>query len=400
MTDEEPAASRVIVVLHYGVFGGPHNRFLNIHAPLADVGVALTVVLPSEEGDAAGRFNDAGVPVMRLELGRVRARPDPRLQLRLLRGFLADVNRLERLIKAERADAVILAGLANPHAAIAADRLGVPVIWQIVDSRVPAPAKQILMRSVRKRSDCAMFWGRRIRRMHGGDRLPMPTMLSNSPVDHERFRFSPEARWESRERWGIPQDAPVIGMVANLNPQKGVEYFVRAAAIVLHEVSDAHFVVAGTTYTTHADYAARLEREVAALGVSRDQIHFVGARADVENVLAAFDVKVISSVPASEGIPTTALEAMSMGVPVVTTDVGSAAEAVVSGETGFVVPPLSEHAIATRVVALLRDPELRRRMGSAGRERVIAGFAIEHSVEDHLEAFRLARAFRAARRLV
>jgi glycosyltransferase involved in cell wall biosynthesis len=398
MSGGEPAVRRVLVVLHYGTFGGPHNRFANIHAPLAEAGVTLSVVLPDEDGDAAERYQRAGVPTVKIPLGRVRARLDPRLQLRLLKEFVSDVRRLEGLIKSEQADAVILAGLANPHAAIAADRLDVPVIWQIVDSRVPAPARQVLMRSVRKRSDCTMFWGERIRRMHGGDRLPMPTTLSNSPVDHDRFRFSEAARRQTRDEWGVPLDVPVVGSVANLNPQKGIEYLIRAAPAVLREIPDVHFVVAGTRYATHADYARRLERELAELGIPDERFRFVGSRADVENVLAAFDVKVISSVPASEGIPTTALEAMSVGVPVVTTDVGSAAEAVLDGQTGFVVPPLAEGAIAEKVIALLRDAPLRGQLGSAGRDRAIARFGIERSVEDHLEAFRLARSFRDARR--
>jgi len=398
MSGGEPAARRVLVVLHYGTFGGPHNRFANIHAPMAEAGVALTVVLPDEDGDAAERYERAGVPAVKIPLGRVRARLDPRLQLQLLREFVSDIRRLEGLINAQQADAVILAGLANPHAAIAADRLGVPVIWQIVDSRVPAPARQVLMRSVRKRSDCTMFWGERIRRMHGGDRLPMPTTLSNSPVNHSRFQFSEEARRLTRDEWGVPPDAPLVGSVANLNPQKGIEYLIRAAPPVLREIPDAHFVVVGTRYATHADYTQRLERELSELGVPNERFHFVGSRADVENVLAAFDVKVISSVPASEGIPTTALEAMSVGVPVVTTDVGSAAEAVIDGQTGFVVPPLAEGAIADKIIALLRDAPLRRRLGATGRERAIARFGIERSVKDHLEAFRLARSFRESRR--
>lgn len=388
----------MVVVLHFGTFGGPHNRVANLHAPLADRGVELSVVLPLEEGNAAARFASAGVPVTQMPLARMRARLDPRLQWRMLAQYRADVRRLERHLAAERADAVILAGLANPHAAVAGDRIGVPVVWQIVDSRVPAPARRLLMRSVRRRSDCTMFWGERIRRLHGGETLRMPTLLSSSPVDHERFSFSKEARQAAREAWGIPAEAPVVGSVANVNPQKGIEYLIRAAPLVLREVPDAHFVVVGTEYATHRDYAARLRGELDALGIPPARFRFAGSRADVERVLPGFDVKVISSVPASEGIPTTALEAMAVGVPVVTTDVGSAAEAVLDGQTGFVVAPLQEGPLAARVVELLHDPELRRRLGAGGRERAIAHFGIERRVADHLEAFRLARAFREAGR--
>lgn len=397
LSGAEAAVTRVLVVLHYGLFGGPHNRFANIYAPLTEAGVSLTVLLPDEDGDAVDRFERASVPTLTLPLGRLRARLDPRLQLALLRDLRRDVRQLKGAIHKTRADAVLLAGLANPHAAIAGDQLGVPVVWQIVDSRVPSPARQVLMRSVRKRCDCAMFWGERIRSMHGGERLPMPNMLSNSPVDHARFRFSPQARRESRAAWSIPDEAPVVGSIANINPQKGIEYLIRAAPLILNQVPNAHFVIVGSKYSTHPEYAERLGREVEDLQIPAGRFHFLAPRPDVENALAAFDVKVISSVPASEGIPTTALEAMSVGVPVVTTDVGSVAEAVTDGETGFVVPPLSPPSIATRVVELLRDPHLRQRLGSSGRERAIARFGIQRCVDDHLKAFALARSYRDAR---
>jgi len=389
---------RALVVLHYGMYGGPANRYANLHAPLAAVGIDVTVLLPDEDGDAVDRFAARGVPVVTVPLGRLRARPDPRLQLNLLRELRGDIRRIKSVIRATGADAVLIAGLANPHGAIAGDHLGLPVVWQVVDSRVPAPARQVLMRSVRKRADCAMFWGERIRRMHGGEKLSIPTMLSNSPVDHTRFRFSRQARCECRAAWSIPSDAMVVGSIANVNPQKGIEYLIRAAPRILASRPDTHFVVVGSKYSTHSDYVARLDRELQDCAIPPTRFHFVGPQCDTESALAAFDVKVISSVPASEGIPTTALEAMAVGVPVVTTDVGSAAEAVIDQETGFVVPPLTPSAIADRVLELLRDEGLRRRLGAKGRRRAIARFGISRAVDDHLNAFEFARRNRERRR--
>ena len=139
-----------------------------------------------------------------------------------------------------------------------------------------------------------------------------------------------------RAELGIPAGAPLLGLVGNINPQKGVEHFVAAAELVARERPDAWFVVAGARMPTHAAYLQRLEDQIGAAGL-RERVLVLGERADVDAVLAALDVLLITSVPASEGIPTVALEAMATGVPVVTTDVGAAAEAVRDGVTGAVV---------------------------------------------------------------
>jgi glycosyltransferase involved in cell wall biosynthesis len=82
-----------------------------------------------------------------------------------------------------------------------------------------------------------------------------------------------------------------------------------------------------------------------------------------------------------EGMPNVILEAMACGKPAVTTNVGGCAELVVEGETGFLVPPGDEAALAERLLRLLRDPALRRRLGAAARERVQREFSIAAMVE-------------------
>jgi glycosyltransferase involved in cell wall biosynthesis len=81
----------------------------------------------------------------------------------------------------------------------------------------------------------------------------------------------------------------------------------------------------------------------------------------------------------------TVLEAMAMGLPVVATDVPGCREAVVAGETGFLVPPRNVDELVGAIQKLVEDPALRRRMGQAGRARVVQHFAVERIVEQYLE---------------
>ena len=389
---------RVLAVIHYPTYGGPHNQVAGLDDALRRRGIETVALLPDEPGNAAGRLIDAGVETRTMPLARMRMSRDPALQLAMARRLRSDVARLRGAIRREDADLVLLPGLANPQAALAARLEGVPVVWQIVDTRVPGPARRALMAAVRGLADAVMFWGRALERTHVGDRpLDVPAFIAASPVDPARFAPSVEKRATVRAELGIPAEAPVLGLVGNLNPQKGLEHFVAAAERVARERPDAWFVVAGARMPTHAAYLAQVEAQIDAAGL-RERVLVLGERDDVDAVLAALDLLLITSVPASEGIPTVALEAMAAGVPVVTTDVGAAAEAVLDGTTGAVVPPLDPDAIAAAALALLADEPGRAGQGRAGRERVLREFSLDRIAELHATAFGAARDRARARR--
>jgi glycosyltransferase involved in cell wall biosynthesis len=121
-----------------------------------------------------------------------------------------------------------------------------------------------------------------------------------------------------------------------------------------------------------------MEAKAKAMQLSEDVI-FTGIRQDVPNILGLLDVFVLPSL--WEGLPIALLEAMAAGLPVVATAVGGTPEVVVEGETGFLVPPRDPEALAEAILRLLREPDLRRRMGEAGRKRVAEHFSVEQMVQ-------------------
>jgi glycosyltransferase involved in cell wall biosynthesis len=114
-------------------------------------------------------------------------------------------------------------------------------------------------------------------------------------------------------------------------------------------------------------------------------LEVLGERDDVPQLLAGADVFVLSTL--SEGMPISVLEAMAAGVPVVASAVGGIPEVVVDGETGLLVPPRDPDALAEALRTLLADPELRRRLGEAGRRRAQELFDVPRFRRDHLALY-------------
>lgn len=379
----------LLSVIHYPVFGGPHNQALRLTAPLRRAGVETSVLLSDEPGDAAERLWAAGVDVITMPLHRLRATPHPLTQLRFAACFWPEVGAIRTVVRERSIDVVQINGLVNPHGATAAWLEGVPVVWQLLDTRPPMLLRRAIMPLVTRLADVVMSTGRAVGRVHpGAEALGDRLHIFFPPVDPEAFAVEDVDQGAGRAEFGFVPEDLVMGTVGNLNPQKGHEYLIRAAAIARARQANVKLLIVGASYDTHRKYERGLYRLSTELGlvVGRDVV-FAGPRADVRPALAAMDVFVLTSVPRSEGAPTVVQEAMMMGLPVVATDVGAVPEVVEDGVTGYIVPPLDPQAIAKAALRLLRDAVLRESMGSAGRERAVGRFSVERCAQVHLQAY-------------
>lgn len=127
-----------------------------------------------------------------------------------------------------------------------------------------------------------------------------------------------------------------------------------------------------------------MEHEAGRLGL-HERVCFLGARKDVAQRLAQAQMFVLAS--NYEGFPVSLLEAMRAGLPVIASNVGGVPEAVVDGETGFLIPKGDVEALRDRLVRLIQDPELRIKMGAAGRARYEAHFTLEQMLEKTLVVY-------------
>lgn len=201
--------------------------------------------------------------------------------------------------------------------------------------------------------------------------LVIPNGLQLQPADDD-------ARAQLRAKEGLPDDALVFVTAGRLERNKAVDDLLRAFARLLTEVPQGYLIVLGGGPELAA-LAALADR----LGVA-ERVIFLGQVADVAEVLDGADVFVFASL--YEGLPNAVLEAMSAGLPVVTTAVGGIPEVVSDGETGFLVPTRRPEELAERMLRLARDGDLRRRLGGAARERV-GEFTMERMVRSYEELY-------------
>jgi glycosyltransferase involved in cell wall biosynthesis len=164
----------------------------------------------------------------------------------------------------------------------------------------------------------------------------------------------------------------VAGMVAGFRHHKDYGSLVRAAHRVLEKRDDVTFVCVGG--------GPELEG-IRELARGDKRIIFTGKRSDVESIVNAFDIGILSTY--GEGISNSIMEYMAAGKPVVATEGGGTGELVIDGETGFLVPKRSPDRMAEKIEELLGNDELRETMGRLGKERIQGEFSIERMRSEH-----------------
>ncbi|MGH3129782.1 MAG: glycosyltransferase [Gaiellaceae bacterium] len=299
-------------------------------------------------------------------------------ELELRRTFqLGRAWALARLLRRERAD------LLHTHALVAANVLGrlgarlagVPVVAHLHIENHFRPSTRSLLRrldnATARRCARLVAVSEDTRLAYERQGYPAGTI----EVVYNGVELDDEAGSDGvRAELGLPTDAQLVGEVARLCDVKGQRELIES----LTHLPGARLVLVGKDLEEGGAFQADLEREAERLGV-RDRVVFTGYRADARRLLGALDVVALPSW--TEGLPLVVLEAMALRRPVVATPVGGTPEVVADGETGLLVPVRDPRALAGAIERLLGDPELRRRMGEAGRRRIAERFSVAAMTE-------------------
>jgi glycosyltransferase involved in cell wall biosynthesis len=172
---------------------------------------------------------------------------------------------------------------------------------------------------------------------------------------------------------------PVVGLIGRLAIEKGVDIFLRAAAQVLAELPSTKFVVVG-----EGPDREKLESLIDKLEI-RDSVSMLGRRDDMASVYASLDIMVSAS--RQEGLPMAILEGMAGRLPLIATSVGEVPTVVLDGRTGVLLPPNNTVLLTSAIVALLRDPVQRERLGTAARKLIDDEFSADRMTADYLRVY-------------
>jgi glycosyltransferase involved in cell wall biosynthesis len=181
-----------------------------------------------------------------------------------------------------------------------------------------------------------------------------------------------------RAELGIAVDAPVVGTIARLRPQKALEVLLDAFAALTRALPQAQLVIAGDGPCRQG-----LERHAATLGIAH-QVHFLGMREDVGAVLRAIDVAAMSS--DFEGSPLFGFECMAHRRPLVATAVGGLVDSFEDGRTALLVPRRDSDSLARAIESLLRDPRRRERIAVAAHAE-LGRYTIERIVGRYVDLY-------------
>jgi len=369
---------RVLYLAHAFHVGGAEEMVLNLvrHLPARFEPVVCCIHEPGPIGE---EIRATGVPFTVLGLNPGLRRP---LDVLRIRAYLRETQ-------PEIVHTFLLT--ASLYGRLAAILAGVPIVIgtevNIYEHKRPhhAIAERLLMRGtdrvVASAESVRSFY---INQVHAD---PSRVEVIYNAVDWSQLAAT-MTRAEWRASVGLPREADVITIIARLTPQKAHDVLFDA----LHgneRLQQAHLAVIGD-----GELRGALTRRAETLDLSR-RVHFLGARRDLGNVLAASDVFVMPSL--WEGLPLSMVLALGAGVPVVATRVAGIPEVVRDDETGLLVPPGDRVALGDALTRLLDDPNLRHRLGAHGREFVRPRFGVANYIEAVTNLYdRLLSAERAA----
>jgi glycosyltransferase involved in cell wall biosynthesis len=371
---------RVIARLN---MGGPALHVAYLTAGLRERGYDTTLVagsLARGEDSMAFVAEGRGVDVVRIdELGR---------EISPLRDVVATL-RLARLIRRERPDILhthtAKAGTVGRVAALLAGRHRPPIVVHTFHGHVLrgyfGPLRSTVFRLLERwlagHTTALIAVSPQVRddlvALHVAP--PERFVVIRLGIElGERVAGARDGRVESRRYLGIPPDRFAVGWIGRMTAVKRTDDVLVAFKRLREDGVDAVLCMVGD-----GPDRPQLEQRAHELGIVRDTL-FLGYQEEVAQFYAAFDALVLPS--SNEGTPVSAIEALAAGRPVVATRVGGVPDVVEEGKDGFLVEPGATEELADRLAQLAADPELRGRMGRAGRDRVLPRYAVHRLVDD------------------
>ncbi|MFT4035993.1 MAG: glycosyltransferase [Patulibacter sp.] len=375
---------RVLVVNQTAAISGAEHSLLTLLAALDPADAAVTVASPP--GPLAERVRALGLPHASIRGTEASFRLHPRTTPPELAALARSAWQVARVAQVTQAQVVHANTTRAGLIAIGARAFGAPApLVHVRDWAPPGRAADLVLGLVARRAGAIVANSRHVAEQFArlsvaarGRRAPQ---VIYNPVDLSRFDPAAHDRDAARVRFGLPADAPLVGVVGQLTPWKGQDDAIRALACC--GVAEAQLVIAGSA--KFAGAAARFDNAAFArslpvladeLGVG-DRVHLLGECDEVPAVLAALDVQLVPSW--EEAFGRVVVEGMAMGLPVIATGHGGPPELIDDQRSGFVLAPRDPQRWGALLGELLRDDGRRRAVGEAARQAAQAFGPARHA---------------------
>jgi glycosyltransferase involved in cell wall biosynthesis len=295
--------------------------------------------------------------------------------LRYFRYRLPDPGYRRLLVWLDRywPDVVYVNCLPQLKGAAAARALGLPVVWHIREILPPGSRRRWFARRLKRDATKIVAVSHAVAEWLNDEGLGDRVTVVHNGCEVPRDRLSSS---ESRESLGLPIEGVFVGFFAQLVSHKGTIDLVQAGLMAMAQIPSLFVVIAGAG---PPDEIERLRAEIAKSPFSH-QFFVLPPQREVWNLLAAVDMAAVPSLW-PDPLPRTVMEAMAAGRPVMAYRSGGVPEMIAEGETGFMVAPGDREGLAERMVRLARDPELRRRLGTAAAAKAQAEFSVAAYVD-------------------
>jgi len=357
---------RVVELLATGSNGGAQEHVYNLVSRI-DAARYEVSVLALSAGPGVRKLERHGIPVCVIEPGD---------GAESVASDAAAVEAVAAHLAAVRADVVhnhmYRAEIVGTRAAWRVAEAGLRrpmVVGTVHSSRIRSNEDRELLRALTPRMDHLVAVSQAmVHKIESEGRSGPPVTLIYNGVDLDRYDHQ-EPCCTLREEYGLPENGPIVGAVARLEPEKGHPTLLEAWPTVLAGRPDATLLVIGEG-SRHEALAA----QAAALGLG-SRVVFTGRRDDVPAVTAALDVAVLPSYREAQGL--SILEAMALSRPVVATSVGGIPEMIEDGVTGLLVPPHDAPALGAAILRLLDDHPLADMLARNAHDLVHERFCVE-----------------------
>lgn len=383
-SDQSPVNSlRVANIIEDGRLAGPQIRIANVAAALRGV-VETTVVTSSRNSSPFQALcNALAIKYELLPLTRI-TKKDRVEALRYVLYWPIEVFLLVRYFLRERFDLVHVSGGSWQFKGVVAGKLARrKVIWHLNDTRMPGFIR-LAFRLLSPLCDGFIYASERSYAYYSA-LAPRAVPFAVVPAPVDTSRFDPDHAYDDDDaliRW--LGDDVVVGTIANISPIKDIALLIRAAGILEVRPCKLVFLVIGPVFEPQRAYYNDLRKLRDELGVKN--VRFIGSRSDVRPLLARIDIYACSS--SAESSPISVWEALSMGKPVVSTDVGDVPFYVRDGENGYIVPVGDAERFAARISALGEDKRLREQFGQLSRQIAVERLDLGICAESHLAFYK------------